>query len=105
MTAGRNAIKNKVPSRKALAGLRSAIKRRLMTTATTGNLAEQASDKDKEKMEKRRALGRGLASLLPGPRVVAQAPPVAVPTASGHHAALPAGSNPVLSQPSVAVQA
>jgi ParB family transcriptional regulator, chromosome partitioning protein len=76
-----------------------------MTTATTGNLAEQATDKDKEKIDKRRALGRGLASLLPGPRVVAQAPPVAVPAASGHHAALPAGSNPVSSQPSVAVQA
>ncbi|MGA2414200.1 MAG: ParB/RepB/Spo0J family partition protein [Candidatus Sulfotelmatobacter sp.] len=36
-----------------------------MTTAA-GNLAE----KKDEKVEKRRALGRGLASLLPGPRVV-----------------------------------
>ena len=76
-----------------------------MTTATTGNLAEQATDKDKEKMDKRRALGRGLASLLPGPRVVPQAPPAAVPAASGQHAALPAGSTPVSSEPSVAVQA
>jgi ParB family chromosome partitioning protein len=40
-----------------------------MTTSTAGNVAGQA-DKDKEKIEKRRALGRGLASLLPGPRVV-----------------------------------
>src|SRR5580698_1072537 len=39
------------------------------------NAAEKAvgnpADKDKDKVEKRRALGRGLASLLPGPRVVA----------------------------------
>ena len=40
-----------------------------MTTSTAGNLAGNP-DKDKEKVEKRRALGRGLASLLPGPRVV-----------------------------------
>ena len=40
-----------------------------MTTATAGNVAGHP-DKDKEKIEKRRALGRGLASLLPGPRVL-----------------------------------
>ena len=40
-----------------------------MTTSAAGNLAGN-SDKDKEKNEKRRALGRGLASLLPGPRVL-----------------------------------
>ena len=40
-----------------------------MTTSAAENLAGH-SEKDKEKMEKRRALGRGLASLLPGPRVV-----------------------------------
>src|SRR5689334_8938073 len=39
-----------------------------MTTSTAGNLAEHA---EKEKVEKRRALGRGLESLLPRPRVVA----------------------------------
>src|SRR5215831_8215495 len=39
-----------------------------MTTSTAGNLAEHA---EKEKVEKRRALGRGLESLLPKPRVVA----------------------------------
>ena len=42
-----------------------------MTTSAAGNVAGRAGDKDKEKVEKRRALGRGLASLLPGPRVVA----------------------------------
>jgi ParB family transcriptional regulator, chromosome partitioning protein len=41
-----------------------------MTTAAAGNVAGHPGEKDKEKMEKRRALGRGLASLLPGPRVV-----------------------------------
>ncbi|HEV2398367.1 MAG TPA: ParB/RepB/Spo0J family partition protein [Candidatus Sulfotelmatobacter sp.] len=41
-----------------------------MTTSTAGNLAGH-SDKDKDKFEKRRALGRGLESLLPRPRVVA----------------------------------
>ena len=42
-----------------------------MTTAAAGNLAGHSDkDKDKEKVEKRRALGRGLASLLPGPRVL-----------------------------------
>jgi len=40
-----------------------------MTTATAGNAAGHP-DKDKEKVEKRRALGRGLASLLPGPRIL-----------------------------------
>jgi ParB family chromosome partitioning protein len=41
----------------------------IVTTATAGNLAGHP-EKDKEKVEKRRALGRGLESLLPGPRVV-----------------------------------
>ncbi|HKV82448.1 MAG TPA: ParB/RepB/Spo0J family partition protein [Candidatus Sulfotelmatobacter sp.] len=41
----------------------------IVTTATAGNLAGH-TEKDKEKVEKRRALGRGLESLLPGPRVV-----------------------------------
>jgi len=44
-----------------------------MTTAAAGNVAGD-KDKDKEKIEKRRALGRGLASLLPGPRVVPPTP-------------------------------
>ena len=46
-----------------------------MTTAAAGNVAGTSGEKEKEKMEKRRALGRGLASLLPGPRPVA--PPAA----------------------------
>ncbi len=76
-----------------------------MTTATTGNLAEQAADKDKEKIDKRRALGRGLASLLPGPRVVPQAPPATVPAASVPHPAQPAVATSTSSQASVAVSA
>src|SRR3981189_3704964 len=44
--------------------------RGLMTTsAAAENIAGRVGDK--EKVEKRRALGRGLESLLPGPRVVA----------------------------------
>jgi ParB family transcriptional regulator, chromosome partitioning protein len=49
-------------------------------TAAAGKVAGQAADKDKDKVEKRRALGRGLASLLPGPRVV---PPAASPVGQG----------------------
>jgi len=43
----------------------------LMTTSAAENLAgNPALEKKEEKVEKRRALGRGLESLLPGPRVV-----------------------------------
>src|SRR3954471_3736244 len=68
-----------------------------MTTAAAGNLAGE-KDKDKEKMEKRRALGRGLASLLPGPRVVPQAPAVASAAAppSGGHAGAAAATSPAV---------
>ena len=53
----------------------------LMTTAVA-NAAGPGGEKEKEKLEKRRALGRGLASLLPGPRAVTPAPPaVAQPIA------------------------
>ncbi len=46
-----------------------------MTTGAAENLAgHSAIEKKEEKVEKRRALGRGLESLLPGPRVVV-APP------------------------------
>ena len=41
-----------------------------MTTSAAENLAGHAVEKKEEKVEKRRALGRGLESLLPGPRVV-----------------------------------
>jgi ParB family chromosome partitioning protein len=47
-------------------------------TTTAGNAAAHSEEKGKEKAEKRRALGRGLESLLGGPRVVrTQAPPLA----------------------------
>jgi ParB family chromosome partitioning protein len=48
----------------------------MTNTAASENLAGRSSDK--EKGEKRRALGRGLESLLPGPRVVAAVPKAAV---------------------------
>jgi ParB family transcriptional regulator, chromosome partitioning protein len=41
-----------------------------MTTATAENLAANKPERKEEKVEKRKALGRGLESLLPGPRVV-----------------------------------
>ena len=56
-----------------------------MTTAAAGNVPGHGGEK--EKMEKRRALGRGLASLLPGPRVVSPAPPAAVVNVGGGGAA------------------
>ena len=68
-----------------------------MNTAAAGNLAGE-KDKDKEKMEKRRALGRGLASLLPGSRVVPQVPAVASAAAppSGGHAGAAAATSPAV---------
>ena len=71
----------------------------------TGHGAEK--DKDKDKVEKRRALGRGLESLLPGPRVVSPpfverardgAPGVGVPVRDGGDAGgqqVPRGLSPV----------
>jgi ParB family chromosome partitioning protein len=41
-----------------------------MTTSAAENFAGRVGEKKDEKVEKRRALGRGLESLLPGPRVV-----------------------------------
>src|SRR5580704_1153768 len=41
-----------------------------MTTSAAENLAGHGLEKKEEKVEKRRALGRGLESLLPGPRAV-----------------------------------
>src|SRR5579862_3095026 len=65
-----------------------------MTTAAAGSMAGHGTekghggDKEKEKLEKRRALGRGLASLLPGPRPVAPpAPPAAGVNVGGGGAA------------------
>ncbi len=42
-----------------------------MATTAAAETAGHPAEKEKEKVEKRRALGRGLESLLPGPRVVA----------------------------------
>jgi ParB family transcriptional regulator, chromosome partitioning protein len=55
-----------------------------MTTAAAGHSGE----KEKDKVEKRRALGRGLESLLPGPRVVAgtAARPAGTPAVGGDSA-------------------
>ena len=50
----------------------------MTNSAAAENLAGRAADK--EKVEKRRALGRGLESLLPGPRVVAPPAPIVIQT-------------------------
>jgi ParB family transcriptional regulator, chromosome partitioning protein len=42
----------------------------MTTSAAVEKVAGQVAEKDKDKVEKRRALGRGLESLLPGPRAV-----------------------------------
>lgn len=67
---------------KKRAKLRKGRTKKRMTTAAAGQVAGVAveKDKDKEKMEKRRALGRGLASLLPGPRAVTA--PISGPSAA-----------------------
>src|SRR4030081_1366576 len=73
MTTTRSATAEKL--RGAVEKLRGAV----------GSSRETPADvsKDKEKAEKRRALGRGLESLLPGPRVVAAAQtPAGVPSPS-----------------------
>jgi ParB family transcriptional regulator, chromosome partitioning protein len=57
-----------------------------MTTGTAAENLATAVPKKEEKIEKRRALGRGLESLLPGPRVVA--PSVARPQATPTSAAV-----------------
>jgi len=73
-----------------------------MTTATAGNAAGHSGEK--EKTEKRRALGRGLESLLPGPRVVA--PAVAAPTSAARAAApAPTVNVPPVAAPRVAAGA
>src|ERR1700733_9733630 len=41
-----------------------------MTTSAAEKVARVVPEKKEEKIEKRKALGRGLESLLPGPRVV-----------------------------------
>jgi ParB family chromosome partitioning protein len=70
------------------------------TTAAAANLArhpvagKQVGEKKEEKVEKRRALGRGLESLLPGPRVVVS-PESRVPSGQrGADEAAPPGLRP-----------
>ena len=73
-----------------------------MTTSAAENMAGRTGEK--EKVEKRRALGRGLESLLPGPRVVAgtAARPVAPPVSgdSGTRVGVPAPHAPSSHSPS-----
>jgi len=57
----------------------------MTTSAAAENLAGHGVEKKEEKVEKRRALGRGLESLLPGPRVVAS-PESRVASAEPHTA-------------------
>jgi ParB family chromosome partitioning protein len=63
-----------------------------MTTTAAEKVAGHSGEKKDEKVEKRRALGRGLASLLPGPRVVAPSPESRVP--SSESGAAPQGLKP-----------
>jgi ParB family chromosome partitioning protein len=56
-------------------------RKHLMTTSAAENLAGHGVEKKEEKAERRRALGRGLESLLPGPRVVASSAQHLVPSA------------------------
>src|SRR5580693_318543 len=59
-----------------------------------------AAEKKAEKVEKRRALGRGLASLLPGPRVVADQglKPESFSPQAGTASAVPFPSSPAASE-------
>jgi ParB family chromosome partitioning protein len=69
----------------------------MTTTTAAENLAgrpvgeKQVGEKKEEKVEKRRALGRGLESLLPGPRVVRSAEYPVPSTQQGGSEASPAG--------------
>jgi len=73
-----------------------------MTTGAAENTAGRAGDK--EKVEKRRALGRGLESLLPGPRaVVGTARPAGVPTSTHGDLSATAGEMRSAGRPGAAV--
>jgi len=63
----------------------------MTNTAAAPNAVEQT---EKEKVEKRRALGRGLASLFGGPRVVTTVP--AAPGGDPSRAGVPAPQNPAI---------
>jgi ParB family chromosome partitioning protein len=74
-----------------------------MTTSTAANVTGQ----EKEKVEKRRALGRGLESLLPGPRVVKPTPagPPAPPVAAGAEQGSRAGTSAAPQEPGLVIHA
>jgi ParB family chromosome partitioning protein len=75
-----------------------------MTTGAAENTAGRTGDK--EKVEKRRALGRGLESLLPGPRaVVGTARPAGAPTSTRGDASATAGELRSAGRPGAAVPA
>jgi ParB family chromosome partitioning protein len=63
-----------------------------MMTTTAAEKVSGVVEKKEEKVEKRRALGRGLGALLPGPRVVAQQPSAVSHQPSAISAAPVAGS-------------
>ena len=77
----------------------------MTTTSAAEKLGGHGVEKKEEKVEKRRALGRGLASLLPGPRVVAPVTESRVPGAESRVASpesaptvgVPQGLKPTLS--------
>src|SRR5947209_18966093 len=56
-------------------------------TAIAAEKVRPVPEKKDEKLDKRRALGRGLESLLPGPRVVAPVAPPSAPPARQNVAA------------------
>jgi ParB family transcriptional regulator, chromosome partitioning protein len=73
-----------------------------MTISAAEKLTERAGEKKDEKPEKRRALGRGLESLLPGPRVVA---PSIVPSPESRVASPESAAAATASPPTSAVHA
>ena len=72
---------------------------------TTTAAVEKAAAKPADKVEKRRALGRGLDSLLPGPRVVV--PPVSRPAGPFDPAqhSQPGAAGPALHAETIEIQA
>jgi ParB family chromosome partitioning protein len=74
-----------------------------MTTSAAENLAGHPVEKKDEKVEKRRALGRGLESLLPGPRVVKSTEYPVPSTESSAPQALKPESSPAVSGTAEAV--
>jgi len=69
-----------------------------MTTSAAEKLAGSGVvGKKEEKVEKRRALGRGLGALLPGPRVVASSTEYLVPSTEAGGGAAPQGLKPGVS--------